>query len=65
MAEHVYCAANTPHVVVTLAANASVPFAATVPVPGATPTDTTFSGPTVTVPWTVFVVSATLLATTW
>ena len=49
----------------TFAANASVPFAATVPLPGVTATESTLSGPTVTVAVAVLVGSAMLLATTW
>ena len=60
----VHCAAKLPHVVVTVAANASVPVALTVPLPGATATDRTLSGPTVTVAVAVLVGSAWLTATT-
>ena len=46
----------------TVAAKASVPFACNVPLPGVTATESTFSGPTVTVACAVFVVSAALVA---
>jgi hypothetical protein len=58
-------AANVPQLVVTVAAKVTCPFAATVPLPGVTATESTFSGPTTTVALAVLVVSATLLATTW
>ena len=60
-----YCAANVPQLVVTSAAKATVPFGFTVPLPGVTATESTFSAPTVTVAVAVLLGSAWLVATTW
>jgi hypothetical protein len=60
-----YCAANVPQVVVTIAENPSAPFGVTVPLPGATATASTRSAATVTTASEVRAGSATLVATTW
>ncbi len=60
-----YWAANVPQLVVTVAENCWEPEVATVLDVGVTETDTTFSGPTVTVAMALAEGSAMLVATTW